>query len=200
MSARKVALSGLWAFTVYTVLTVCALALVDAYGEAVLPLYRWEVGWVAPQYQLRDLNVDRASAEPTFKVTARNNDYLYVDGKVFSPGSCIFRGAVGFEPGLQHVVLVLLVPLAWPGLTWKRRVAALACAIPVLGVLEFVDIPLAIVGGLDLTNATYNHTPDSLAMVWSQILDTGGRLALGLAGGLVACGLPSAKALRCKGH
>lgn len=178
-----------WAVTVYVVLSVCTLISVDAYGHAMLSFCRWELGWVAPQYGVQQLYVGRSNSEPAFNIAARNNDYVYVDGELDPPGRFTLQATIAVMPGLQYVVLVLLVPLAWPGLAWKRRLAALACAIPILCAVEFVDIPLHMVGGLDLAIAAHNHAPDTLAMTLAQILDTGGRLVLGLTGGLAACGI-----------
>ncbi len=89
--------------------------------------------------------------------------------------------------GLAHVVMLLFVPLAWPGLTWKRRAVALACAIPILCLAESADVPWALVGGLDAVKSRFVPASDSLPIIWLHIMASGGSFALGLAGGLLAC-------------
>jgi hypothetical protein len=186
---RRVLLAGLWAVAVYAVLTACALAAVNLYGEAMLPFYRWELGWIAPEYEVQYLDVDHSSAQPKFSIKVRDNEYMSIDGKLHAPGSLTDEYRILVMDGLQPVVLVLWVPLAWPKLSLKRRLAAVACAMPVLLVVEFADIPWAMVGGLDEAKASLTHASASFPMIWREMLSTGGRLALGLAGGLVACGI-----------
>jgi hypothetical protein len=156
-----------------------------------LSFIRWELDWIAPQYRLQDLSIDRSADEPAFTIAALNNEYVYVDGQMLPPGSFTVAGRIAVMPGLQTVILVLLVPLAWPGLRWKRRVIAVVFAIPLLLAVQMADIPVDLLGGMDLVNATYNHVPNTFAMTWADILDTGGRLALALAAGLFACTISS---------
>jgi hypothetical protein len=116
-----------------------------------------------------------------------DRDLSYADGHLQSGAKLECK--ILIMDGLQHVVLVLLVPLAWPGLDWKRRIAGLAFAIPVLCFVEFADLPWTIVGDLDTAKAELtSSSSSSVAMIWREILATGGRLALGLAGGLLAYG------------
>jgi hypothetical protein len=140
----------------------------------VLPFYRWELNWIAPSYDVQALTVDRSEPQPMFSVVASS------EGKLLQCQVLVMHG-------IQHVVFVLLVPLAWPSLDWKRRLIGLAFSAPILFIVEFADIPWAIVGGLDLGRADFAMSTASAATVWMEILNTGGRLALGLAGGMLAC-------------
>jgi len=187
----KELLRVLWAVAVYAALTACALAAVNLYAKLVLPFYRWELGWIAPEYQVENLDLDIALEQPAFTVKARNSDYLFaIDGN-FPPRSLFFQFQFLVMQGLAHVVILLFVPLAWPGLTWKLRAVALACAIPILCLVEFADVPWALVGGLDAVKSRFVHAPDSLPMIWLHITASGGSFALGLAGGVLACQMPS---------
>jgi len=170
---------------VYAALTVVALTVVNAYGNAVLPLYRWELGWLAPNYQIQTLKIEGADAEPVFRIVVRDSDLVSVDGHLQNGPTIGCEALVMY--GLQHMVLVLLVPLAWPGLGWKDRVAGLVFSLPVLLFVELADMPVVIVGGLDAAKVDLCISSVSLPVVWMKIMDTGGRLALGLAGGLLAC-------------
>jgi hypothetical protein len=179
--------AGLWAIAVYAALMGGALAVVNLYGQTVLPFYRWELSWIAPQYHLLNFDVVHLGSQPMFNATV-DDEFVSEDGEVLHPGS--FRGSYKalVMDGLQHVLLVLFVPLAWPGLAWKQRLTGLMFTIPVLFILEFVDVPWAMLGGLDAGKAHIVHCATSSATVWRDILSTGERSALGLAGGLIACG------------
>jgi hypothetical protein len=188
---RRALLRVLWAIAVYAALTACALATVNLYAKFVLPFYRWELGLIAPEYQVESLKLDIALAQPAFTVKARNRDYLSsVDGS-FPPRSLFFQFQFLVMQGLAHAVMLLFVPLAWPGLTWKRRALALACALPVLCLVESADVPWALVGGLDLVKSRFVQASDTLPMIWLHIAASGGSFALGLAGGVLACEMAS---------
>jgi len=191
VSARKLLLSGLWAVAVFAALSGCALLLTNAYGNAVLPFYRWELSSIAPDYEVRKLDVDHSDRQPKFNIKALDTQYVYQGDLLQPPGTVTYTTSVLVMYGLQHVVLVFFVPLAWPGLTWKRRLAAVMYAIPALCAIEFVDIPWCLVGGLEGAKSDMAHTSETFATIWGVLLDTGGRLALGLAGGVLACEMPS---------
>ncbi len=88
---RKALQRVLWAVTIYASLTACALAAVNQYAKLVLPFYRWELGWIAPQYEVENLDLVIAQAQPAFSVTARNSHYLSsVDGD-FPRAACFFN-------------------------------------------------------------------------------------------------------------
>ena len=171
--------TGLWIVTVYAALTLAALIGTNAYGELVLPFYGWELGCIAPNYQIEKLEVDRSGMQPWFTVRVEDRELGFIDGRLRPVGG--MECSILVMHGLQHVVLLLLVPLAWPGLNWKRRLMAIAVAVPLLFMVEFADIPWAIVGSFDNEKAYLTHGASSLAMTWMEILNTGGRLALGLA-------------------
>ncbi len=181
----KALLRALWAVTVYAAITACALAAVNLYAKSVLPFYRWELELIAPQYEVENLNLDTALAQPAFGIKAREL-LSTIDGN-FPPRSVVFESQILVMQGLQHVVMILFVPLAWPGFTWKRRALALACALPILCVVEAADVPWALVGGLDQVKNHLVQASDSLPTIWLHITASGGSLALGLAGGVLAC-------------
>jgi hypothetical protein len=186
VSMRLALLPVLWAVAVYALLSACALRLTDAYGHAVLPFYRWELSWIAPEYEVQKLEVDGSDPQPMFRTTALDTQYMFVNGRLQPPGTVAYMSHVLVMSGLQPIVLVFFVPLAWPGLTWRRRVASVVCAIPVLCALEFVDIPWSLIGGLDAAKADMTRTSETFAMICGALLSTGGRLSLGLAGGVLA--------------
>jgi hypothetical protein len=186
---RKALPHVLWAVVVYAALTACALAAVNLYAKLVLPFYRWELGLIAQDYQVENLDLDIALGQPAFGVTARNRDFISAIDRSFPARSLVFQFQFLVMQGLAHVVMLLFVPLAWPGLTWKRRAVALACAVPILCLVESADVPWALVGGLDAVKSRFVQGPDSLPMIWLHITASGGSFALGLAGGVLACQL-----------
>jgi hypothetical protein len=180
----------LWAVVVYAALTGCALLLRDAYASAALPVYRWELSWIAPGYEVQKFTIDRSGSQPTFSVIALGKRYIRVDGQQHRL-TTVYQSRFQVTSALPHAVLLFFVPLAWPGLTRKRRLTAVLFAIPILCVLEFADVPWSLIGALDATRASAGNGPKTVAMLWEVLLGTGGRLALALAGGVLATQMPT---------
>ena len=173
----------LWALTVYVALTALSLSILSIYGQTIIPFYRWELGRIASSYRVQTITFDQSGMDPLFKVRARR---LIVSGPyamLYDVSSIAWAMA-----GLQHFVLVLLIPLAWPGLKLRQRLLSLPVAIPFLIAFEWADTPWSIVSGLDLGSVSVTGGPIPSATIWTEILNAGGRLALSLAGGLLACG------------
>jgi hypothetical protein len=114
--------------------------------------------------------------------------YTVMAGQVTRPGGRI-DGSTPAGHALQHPVLIGALVLAWPGLG-RRRALAVAAAIPLLVVLEMLDIPLVLLGSLqDSILAAAGRDPSASALVASMyLLESGGRLGLSLALGLICVG------------
>jgi hypothetical protein len=175
----------LWAVAVYAALSVCALLLTDVYATVVLPVYRWELNWIAPRYEVQKLEIDRSESQPKFSVIALGRRYVRIGGEPHLL-TTVYQSSFQVMSALQHVVLLFFVPLAWPGVTLKRRLSAVFFAIPILCALEFADVPWSLIGALDATRASAGNGPETVATIWEVLMGTGGRLALSLAGGLLA--------------
>ncbi len=189
---RRPLVACLWALAVYAGLTASSVALIGAYGRAMLPFYRWELSTIAPGYEIRLLTFDQAETtselrDAQFKIAVRDSDHLRPGDRASMLNHLGCR--VSAMPGLQHLVLVLLIPFAWPGLAWRVRLFGVAAALPLLAALEWADTPWVIVGCLDRGSAMITGAPATGAAIWANLLDSGGRLALSLACGLLACGI-----------
>lgn len=184
---RKTFLHVLWAVVVYAALSGCALLLTNVYASVVLPVYRWELSWIAPRYEVQKFEIDRSGLEPKFSLIVLGRRYVDVGGRPRRL-TTVYQSSFQITSALQHVVLLFFVPLAWPGLTLKRRLSATIVAIPILCALEFADVPWSLVGAVDATRASSGNDPETIATIWEVLLATGGRLALSLAGGVLACG------------
>jgi hypothetical protein len=168
-----------------SILLLIAWIAEDAYVRACLPLYRIVM--------LTGLPYGTRLEGPMLKVTDSQRSVAYavvveraavMAGQVTRPGGRI-DGSTPAGHALQHPVLIGALVLAWPGLG-RRRAFAAAAAIPLLVVLEMVDIPLVLLGTLqDSILAAAGRDPSASALVaWMYLLDNGGRLGLSLAVGL----------------
>jgi hypothetical protein len=92
-------------------------------------------------------------------------------------------------------MLSLLV--AWPAASISRRIALLAIAVPLLLLVEMLDVPLVLLGSMDdLILANVAPGTSSFLVVWMYFMNGGGRLALSVAAALAAVGFARMLAAR----
>lgn len=185
----------------------CALALVVA-GPATLPLVRTVqpalvrlVAAAAPDLRVLHAGVLQRGG-PQLVVMAAQQRTLLVDGRALPapdpPAPVVASLAAGSV--LQASLVALVLAAAWPArrrIEWALRVPLAAGLVPLLLAL---DAPLALAGLLEaaLHQQLGSGARPALA-AWNHFLVAGGRLALGVAGGLaVVAGaralLPTARA------
>jgi hypothetical protein len=177
----------LWAIFIYFTLSLFTLFIVPFYGQRILPYYRRELSTIAPQYNIRSLTFDQSGTDPRFNIRA-----TYIVFRDVFGGRLAIRneaeGSVNVMVGLQHLIFVLIIPLAWPGLKLRQRLISLLLTLPALVALDWADTPWGLVTQLDLRSASTTGAPLSNAEIWFAILNAGGRPALSILVGLLACG------------
>jgi len=93
---------------------------------------------------------------------------------------------------LTHPVMLAAAALTWPGLNWRNRCMRLLASLPVLLVLEALDIPLVMYGTI---HSAVIQAYDPLTYLaskpidWAELMEGGGRYALCIAGMFVAAEL-----------
>ena len=186
-ATRKLLLIGLKGLFFYVLLSTITLTATEFYGNSVLPFYRWEMQKLAPLYQVHSAQIMGTGTDSLYFISIRDLHWYYRNGKLVEGGRMGYECHVLVLKGLQHLVLLLLLPLCWPNLTWRSRILALAICMPILLVIEVIDMPLEMLGILDGLVAQANALPASLYLEWSDILSSGGRLAISTLGGALAC-------------
>ena len=97
---------------------------------------------------------------------------------------------------LTHPIVLATAALVWPGLSWKGRILRLLVSLPVLLLLEAVDIPLIIYSSInDILIQTFDPKGylASRPIDWVRLLEGGGRFALCIAAAFMAAGMHKAK-------
>jgi len=196
MASQPLIKTGLALLLAYTVLLALSIAFGEHYGRLVLPLYQAQLDWLAPGYRTLSLSVEDSGGEAVFNWTLQARVPIEVGGQ-FVPAIAQIDSSTLLAHALQHPVLLFSVVLAWPGLAWRTRLAALALALPWLALVELLDVPLVLYGSTQdilLANQTPPAPDASLPVQWMRAMNTGGRLALALAAGVMA--VASAQGLR----
>lgn len=103
---------------------------------------------------------------------------------------------------LIHPIILAAAALAWPGLTWRGRLARLLWSLPFLLGLELLDVPLVLASSVnDLLSYSANPQADEASRLvdWIRLMDGGGRFALAIAAAFAAAGVQGALAKRSLG-
>ena len=158
------------------------------YVESLLPLYRWEIGWLSPDYRITGLALADNRGEAVVALNLQLVRYTIVAGHWLTPGGDLSSSTLAGH-ALQHVLLMLSLLIASPTKSILHRLVLLAIAMPLLLLIEILDVPLVLLGSIDdliLANVAPNSS--SLLVAWMNFMNGGGRLALSIAGAVVVIG------------
>lgn len=157
--------------------------------EFLLPLYRWEIAALTPNYHIASLALADNRGETVVAVTLDLVRYIVVAGQAISPGGNISSSTLAGH-ALQPPLLMLSLLAAWPAASIFRRMALLAVAAPFLLLVEMLDVPLVLLGSIDdLILANVAPGTSSFLVAWMYFMNGGGRLALSIAAALAAVGV-----------
>ena len=175
--------------TAYLLLLVLSVQYGQRYVELLLPLYRWEIGWCAPDYQILNLSLQDNRGEAVVALKLKLVQYSFAGGHLLPPGGEISSSTLSGHV-LQHVLLMLSLLVAWPMRGITQRMALLGIALPLLLLVEMLDVPLVLLGSIeDLILANVAPTASSFLVSWMNFLNGGGRLALSIVAALAAIGI-----------
>lgn len=172
----------------YAVIVAVLLWHAPRYGELWVPLYRWEIVILVPQLDVTELKVAAPQGERVvlLDVEARA-------GAVF--GDYFFERAIPMTSStllghvLLHPIVMLLIVLAWPTAGLQRKGLYVLAAIPFLVIVELLDVPLILLGSLQdlvLSNTASDALRFAPLLIWMNLLNGGGRIALSVAAALLA--------------
>ncbi len=159
----------------------------EAYGRFWLPWYQTVLRGALPDYRVASLTVARHHDEWQIAARVLAADYQDIGGRLLPPGFTVTASTL-LDHALIHPLILLAAALAWPGLSWRQRLLRLLLSLPLLGLLESLDVPLSLAGAVSdvvTWQASQGFAPASVLTDWSVMLDGGGRLALSLAAAVV---------------
>ena len=166
----------------YLVLLGLSLQFGQHYIELWLPIYRWEIAWLAPDYHIVSLAIADNHNESVIALNLDLIRYIVVAGHALPPTSGISSSTLAGH-ALQHPLMMLSLLAAWPASNNFQRVNLFLIAVPLLLLVEMLDVPFVLLGSIeDLLIA--NITPDTFSVwvAWMNFMNGGGRLALSIVG------------------
>ncbi|MCD6707747.1 MAG: hypothetical protein HZY77_02790 [Thiobacillus sp.] len=159
------------------------------YTHFFLPLYHDVLGIMLSGFDIRPFTIIRGH-EQLIKADYALPHMMVIGGQVLPHVEGSVRLPLYFV--LTHPVMLTAAALTWPDLSWRGRGMRLLASLPVLLVLEAIDIPLVMYGTI---HSAVIQAYDPLTYLaskpidWGELMEGGGRFALCIAGMFVAAEL-----------
>ena len=166
--------------------TALVLPLSIHYGEAIvqmlMPLYRAIFERIGEDFHIIFFGLDKRGAESVIRVDIRLTHALVVGGHLVFPDP---RGTANVTTlviqTIQPVAVALIAALAWPCPSMARALVRLSSLIFFLLVMTALDAPFLLAGEMwGLIINRMSPGADSMLVSWSQFLQGGGRVVLGV--------------------
>lgn len=160
------------------------------YAHGFLPLYREVLNAAMDGFNFTQIEIIHTH-EYLIKVDYTVERMLVIGGRVLPPHLDGYVHAPIYYV-LTHPIILAVAALSWPGLTWHGRALRLLASLPILVVLEALDIPLVMFSSInDALIQVYDPKGYLVAKPtdWVRLLEGGGRFALCIAGAFAAAGL-----------
>lgn len=152
-------------------------------ASSLLPLLRWEISVIAPQYRLVDLSLAHWQGEEIIKAEVLTRHPLQIAGRAV-PAGIPMECSTLVGHLLQPLILLLSVVSAACLIRRGSMAAALFLCLIAAGIVIVIDVPFVLVGALEdmiLSVASPPQAGYSPWVTWMDFLNGGGRLALALA-------------------
>lgn len=160
------------------------------YVDALLPLYRATLNVVLSNYQVFNLDVVTQNNELIVAAHFIAKNSQTIDGHLLPAGTTLDASTLASH-ALKHLIIIVGALFVWPNLTLHERSVRFLLSVPLILLLEIIDIPLAIAGAVQdvvFFNLSSNYATNKPPLVtWLHVLDGGGRLVLSLLVALVVC-------------
>lgn len=156
-------------------------------ATGLLPLLRWEITQIAPQYDVRDLIVAPAGGETSIIVSVKTA-YPRVYAGRHLPADVPMSSSTLLGHLLQPLVVMWSVIGTAALLRRRHALPLLSLAIPAAIAVVMLDVPFVLVGALEdlaISSVLPSDAYRSPWVTWMNLLNGGGRLALGLGAALM---------------
>ena len=185
MNQRTLLNSAVVFIMVYLLLLGVSLNFGSDYVKILLPLYRWELSYLAQEYQIQILTLGNNRGEGEV-ILSLLTQYQIIGKQVIPPGISITASTLSGH-AYQHLLLMLSLTIAWPASSLAQKIVRLCFVIPFLLSVELLDVPLILLGSVqDLLIANFAAANDSFMVGWMNFLNGGGRPALSLFAAMMA--------------
>lgn len=149
------------------------------YIELLLPSFRWLASHLSNDFIVLWMGTAKISGDNVVAMATETSGYLVVEGYIVVPGSQSTCSTLASH-ALQHPFVIWCALLAWPGFSVRQRLVLVLMSLPVLFLVEMIDVPLVLVGTASDIPVPSATTQRPLLSYWGRFLDGGGRHALSI--------------------
>ncbi|MDH4393268.1 MAG: hypothetical protein QE285_17825 [Aquabacterium sp.] len=173
----------LWAVATALVMLVALLLSGEWLVRASIPALHSMFEWIAPDFQLQRLELQRDKADQVLRAWVTLGRYTFVGAQLITPDP---RGMAQASTlavhGLQGPLLALWAAVAWPAAAVRTRLLRLLVCLPAAALMFLLDAPVVLAASIwqFLVDA---HAPGSWQplLIARDLLQGGGRFVIGLA-------------------
>lgn len=161
------------------------------YAELFLPLYRVVLNAALHDYSVLSIGVSTQNGEAVVVAKLFAFQEQLIGGRYLPAGFTVDASTL-VGHALKHLVIIMTAAIVWPRLTVSERLMRVLISLPLLIVIEALDIPLVLasaVRDLVISNVAPDLAARSWLINWTHIMDGGGRIALSLTAACVAAWL-----------
>ena len=165
----------------YLLLALLFLVYGDSLGRSLIPIFHWELQWIAPEFDISALEpiVTNGALRARLQVSpigplVFGEQILYADNPIWP-----MVVTTPLAQTYQCPLIMVSAALAWPVDSIRKRIVLTVITFPLMLVLAMLDIPLILLGtvwaGLFDTFAPGFNTLVAEGPAW---ISDGGRLAM----------------------
>ena len=187
MNKSYIVRTGITLFVSYVALLFLFMGFGKFYVKLFSPVFKAEIEFLFPQFKVYSMGYEQYRGQDMIFMQVKTAEVIPLDTKQLPVGYPIIpKNHVVNQ--YMHSVIIFSILLAWPGVTLRERLRMLGFAVPLLFLLELVDIPLVLVGNCqEHINSLYPNpalAPMLPLPYWREFLMNGGRAVLSI---LCAC-------------
>ena len=150
------------------------------YVETLLPVYKYLIQLITPDFHIQGLEILQHNDNPVIQLTVQSTYSLHFELGDIPRGSSM-SSSTQLNFAMQHLLIVYILLIGWSVYRQVNVIRIILLSLPVLVLLELIDIPLILVGSIkDLIYAELSPAQQhsSLWVFWMKILLNGGRQVL----------------------
>jgi hypothetical protein len=171
----------------YAVLLFMFMEFGRFYVKLFAPVFKAEVECLFPEFKVYDIDYETYRGQDMIFMQVKTAEVIPLATKQLPIGYPIIPKTHVVNL-YMHPVIIFAILLAWPGVMLRGRLWMLGFAVPLLFLLELIDIPLVLVGNCQhLINSLYpdpTMAPVRPLVYWRDFLMNGGRAVFSI---LFAC-------------
>lgn len=164
-----------------------SVSFANEYATLLAPLFEAILPLIYDRLDILTVSVAEQKSEWHYILSADNSTTIYLNGQLIPPGIGASSSTL-VAHSMQHIVFLGIVVIVG-SIRFRSSLIKLAIFVPVMIFsLEIIDVPFVLVGAVEDLLLFYLD-PESLKkspyVMWMNILNNGGRIALSIAAGWV---------------